>query len=193
VPEHKTKVEPTMTAYISALTAEDMSICTFAVNQHNDANQIQIGALPFIPLRVVVDCLLRMGKRRHLAIAEKLKVIQHDDTDVYNKTRMSVSVIMMTLNDRKVMKRFGIHPEDGVKIPLVEKVKVTVGVKYSLPVKDYIPDDDVLVSPIMTLRRQSTPFDKAGAKFGHLGRWQVTCATRYKQHVMDFLTTNCGA
>jgi hypothetical protein len=87
---------------------------------------------------------------------------------------------MMLLNNKKVAKRFGAHPERGHKIPHVTKKRVTVGVRWSLPKRDHEPDDDVLVQPHVVLKPKSK------------GWWEVTCENRYRAHVTTFLLDYCS-
>lgn len=84
----------------------------------------------------------------------------------------------MYLNDKKVAKHFGAHPERGRRISGVFK-RVTVGVRWSLPKKDYVPDDNVLVNPVLAL------------KCIRRGYWEVTVEKQFAAVAEKFLTENC--
>ena len=89
-----------------------------------------------------------------------------------------MSKFTMYLDDRKVLKQFGQRPWLGKRLPGVYK-KVTVGMRWSLPRKQYEPDDDVLVNPTVAL----TQLRK--------GEWQVTVEDKYTQEAYNFLAANC--
>lgn len=82
------------------------------------------------------------------------------------------------LDNKKVAKVFGAHPERGRRLTGISK-RVTVGVKWSLPKKDYVPDDDVLVNPVLALK----PMGR--------GRWQVLIEEQYRKEAERFLNDNC--
>jgi len=82
------------------------------------------------------------------------------------------------LDDRKVLKFFGTRPWMGKRLP--GKVKrVTVGVRWSLPKKDYVPDDNVLVQPCVVL----SPLGK--------GKWRVTVEDQFREEADRYLSDNC--
>lgn len=83
------------------------------------------------------------------------------------------------LNDIKVYKRFGRKPELGRPLPFLPKKKVTVGVRWSLPRKDYVPDTDVLVTPSVALKRLSKDF------------WEVQCDAAHWPKVQNYLCEVC--
>jgi hypothetical protein len=85
----------------------------------------------------------------------------------------------MRLDNKKVYRRFGAHPERGKPLPFLQKQKATVGVKWSLPKKEYLPDRDVLVSPCVTLKPRSSNL------------WEVTVSTKCRHAVENWLMDNC--
>ena len=85
---------------------------------------------------------------------------------------------IMYLDDSKVFKRFGSHPERGRLIRGKVK-KVTVGVRWSLPKCDYEVDDDVDVHPTIALRCVGK------------GKWEVLVAEEYRQYAETWLVDNC--
>lgn len=86
---------------------------------------------------------------------------------------------IMYLNDGKVAKFFGAHPERGRLIPGGSVRKVTVGVRWSLPKLDYEPDDDVLVRPFMAL-----------ICLGR-GKWEVKVDPAFRELAMCWLMDKC--
>lgn len=85
---------------------------------------------------------------------------------------------VMYLDDGRVAKRFGPRPHLGCKLPFAGK-QVTVGIKWSLPKKDFIPDEKVMVQPAVTLKCLKR------------GKWLVTVEETYRQRTVDFLFDNC--
>ena len=86
--------------------------------------------------------------------------------------------MIMYLNDAKVIRHFGSHPERGRLIRGKVK-KVTVGVRWSLPKRDYEVDDDVLVRPTVALKCLGK------------GKWEVQVEAQYRQLAEQFLIDNC--
>ena len=85
---------------------------------------------------------------------------------------------IMYLNDGKVCKYFGPHPERGRL--LKGKVKrVTVGVRWSLPKLAYEDDDDVLVSPTVALKCISR------------GKWEVKVDPAFRELAERWLMDKC--
>ena len=84
---------------------------------------------------------------------------------------------IMYLNDAKVIKHFGSHPERGRLIRGKVK-KVTVGVRWSLPKRDWEPDDDVDVHSVLALKCMGK------------GKWEVLVAEEHRSYaewwLMDF-------
>lgn len=85
----------------------------------------------------------------------------------------------MLLDDSKVYKRFGRHPEYGKALPFLPKEKVTVGVRWSLPKKNYVPDDDVLVTPTVSLTKIKP------------GLWRVACMKKHWTRTEAWLIEYC--
>lgn len=83
----------------------------------------------------------------------------------------------MHLIDAKVVKVFGTKPWLGRRLPHLKRV--TCGVKWSLPKRDFIPDEDVMVHPTVKL----DPVRR--------GFWRVTVAKKYKQEAELFLIDSC--
>ena len=87
--------------------------------------------------------------------------------------------VILYLNDKKVCRYFGAHPERGRPLPGNRRKRVTVGVKWSLPKKDYLPDDDVLVRPTVALKCLGK------------GKWEILVEATYRDRAIDWLVDNC--
>ena len=87
--------------------------------------------------------------------------------------------MILYLNDAKVCHFFGKHPELGRSLPGNIRKRVTVGVRWSLPKKDYEPDDDVLVKPTVALKCVGR------------GKWEVKVEPQYSARAIQFLVDNC--
>jgi len=97
--------------------------------------------------------------------------------------RKGVAVFRMCLNVKKVYRHFGRNPEKGKPLNFLPKERVTVGVKYSLPKKDYVPDKDVLVAPCVKLKLvEKGPLQRV---------WEVTVLERCRPAVELWLQQNC--
>lgn len=90
----------------------------------------------------------------------------------------------LILNNQKVLRRFNGHPERGVACSWLPKQRVTVGVKWSLPHKDYIPDDDVHVAPTVALR-----FIKRYP--GGVSQWKVVVDEKHLKKAVEWLLITC--
>lgn len=85
----------------------------------------------------------------------------------------------MYLSDAKVAVRFGSRPWMGKLLPMTDKKRVTVGIKWSLPKKDYIPDEDVLVTQCVALRCIKK------------GLWEVSCSEMIREQTVNYLIRFC--
>jgi hypothetical protein len=72
----------------------------------------------------------------------------------------------------------------GAPCPVLEKKRVTVGVRYSLPKKDYVPDDNVWVQPHVALK-----FLKRYPE--GLSKWRVIAPAEHMTKVVEWLLTAC--
>lgn len=90
---------------------------------------------------------------------------------------MTASFVMY-LNDAKVARHFGVRPHLGRRLPHKLK-RVTVGVRWSLPKRDYVPDDNVLVAPTVALQCLGR------------GKWRVSVADEYRAYAVNWLADNC--
>ncbi len=181
-----------MTKYLDRLTVSEKAVIVYLANNlpapgfqlpKTDFHQ---GLVPFLPVRDVIYWLRQMiyvgpdidyeGKRyRRLCLGILAKMTEDMEQDTGTTT------FLMKLNDKKVYRRFGLHPERGKPLPFLSKEKVTVGVKWSLPKKDWIPDKDVLVSPCVTLQR----IVRDG------GMWEVKVSKKCYHAVQHWLYENC--
>ena len=169
--------ERSLAVHIEKFSVKDKGVLCAALNITNQMGyEVHQGLLPFIN---VDDALLALTQlhskgtkwRRAANVKSKL-------TQLYGVT--GAVMFPMFLNSRKVAKRFGAHPERGHIIQQVPKKRVTVGVRWSLPKRDFEPDDDVLVKPHVVLKCD-----------GRDGRWLITCESRYQNHVSTYLMDWC--
>lgn len=167
--------------YMQILTPTEKVVLCRVLNHGRDES-IHPGVLPFVNrvtamvrLASVINPIKghEVGQRIFKQILSKL-VSDKDPPNDRQYVRWS-----MRLDDLKVYRRFGPHPERGKPLPFLGKEKVTVGMKFSLPKRAYVPDKDVLVSPCVTLKRQSQ------------GLWQVEVLARCQHTVEEWLIANC--
>jgi hypothetical protein len=151
---------------------EKHSIC-FALNETKILGyEVHPGLLPFVKVNDALRALYMVGegRRYYQQIMSKLKHLFSIDM---------ASTWVMHLNDARVCRRFGAHPERGHTIQFAPKKKVTVGVKWSLPKGDYMPDTDVLVAPHVSLQCIQR------------GMWRVKCDAKYREMVSQYLVDYC--
>ena len=86
---------------------------------------------------------------------------------------------IMYLDDRKVIRHFGAHPERGKFLPGNMWKRVTVGVRWSLPKLDWEPDNDVLVRPTIALICKGK------------GKWEVKVEPQFREQAEQFLMDHC--
>lgn len=165
--------------YMQLLTPNEKAVLCGLLNVFNNTQEYHQGMLPFVDrgraLLAVgrIDADTEKGTRIFRQILTKLT------TGEPARTATSYVRWSMRLDDLKVYRRFGPHPERGKPLPFLGKERVTVGMKFSLPRGAYVPDKDVLVSPCVTLKRQSQ------------GLWQVEVLARCQHTVEEWLITNC--
>jgi len=171
------KTKQTLGSHLDKLKSVEKGLIVWALNGSNLLGyQVHHGMLPFVNVKDVMVALdlyrnaTLQGKRVRQQIKDKLR-------DAYNISESTTFVLW--LNDKKVAKRFGAHPERGHNIPLAQKKRVTVGVRWSLPKRDHEPDDDVLVTPHVVLKKSTE------------GCWMVTCERKYYGNVSTWLADNC--
>ena len=137
-----TKAEPTMGKLIRHFTAREMAVICWVVNQREKTTDLYAGALPFVPVNKVLIALTTYNpmNRTVKSILQKLNLACGRNEPV------------LQLRTSKVAAYFGPHPERGKVIPWLGVKKVKVGVRWSLPKRDYVPDDNVNVRPSVALR-----------------------------------------
>jgi len=90
----------------------------------------------------------------------------------------------LILNTQKVLRAFNGHPERGVACHWLPKKRVTVGVRWSLPHKDYVPDDDVHVTPHIALRLIRRHPDG-------MSEWELIINPEHRQQAVEWLLLRC--
>jgi len=86
------------------------------------------------------------------------------------------STFKLTLNDAKVFKRFGRHPERGVRLPFLPPVKAEAGMRWVQFSKKYKPNP-IEVSPTITLTKVK-------------GNWIISCPKHHFGIVSEWLRDN---
>lgn len=151
----KTPTAENMVKYIDRLNAKEQAvICLLARHsgRFEGRGEIHQGLLPFLPVKEVIILMKTiigldaMGQYKRTCNRILMKLSEANEPE--GKT-----TFLMKLNHAKVYKQFGRNPERGKPLPYLQKVKVTVGLKWSLPKKQWLPDKDVLVTPCVTLKR----------------------------------------
>lgn len=176
--KNKFKPQPTnMVKYLDRLLSKEKAIICGVLNRL-DSNtrsypepEIHQGTLPFVRVDVVVERLTQMvsvspeRNRLYRQILTKLAeaVDQREKRDFILSTKFT-----MKLDDRKVCRHFGNHPERGKPFGWLPKGQVKLG------------GVDTLVSPCVTLHRQEN------------GLWWVQVLRRCQHAVQLWLSDNCA-
>lgn len=177
----------TVHQYLHLLSPGEKALICLAVRAYDENfKDAHPGMLPFLSLNLVIPCLMQAkangGQKR--PFAKLLSKLEYHKWVSEDRNRF-----LMVLDNAKVAKHFGNHPELGKPLPHLAKKKVTVGVRWSLPRKKYEPDDDVHVTPCVALDKLfgSSP-TKTNTRF-----WLVKCDPKYRYEVELWLLDHCGA
>lgn len=165
-----------MMKVIGKLSAKEQAVCCFALQTYNAERfgMVHRGLLPFVNVDDVVDALdLTTDSRLIKALSSKLTQL------VPSASNRGWDVMTLRLDDAKVVKRLGLHPERGVTLPMMAKKKVTAGLRWSLPKKDYEPNPDVMVRPHFQLKCRSK------------GVWELCCNPQHIRVVELWLIDFC--
>lgn len=185
--------ESSMTKYLSVLDKVGKAVVCDVLRRHSQIQDAHPGMLPFISVRMVVECLDRQirdyPKSRYL---RGLKLSLSQDASV---AKDQVSFVMY-LSDAKVAKRFGPKPHLGRALPCLPKKRVTVGMRWNLPRKQFEPDDDVYVKPTVALtkgnsRKTYNKSKRTIETYPGQSHWHVSCGRKYQQAVMGWLVDFC--
>jgi len=173
--------EPNLVKYLPLLTTNEKAVLLMFITEWDKHHHE--GTLPFISKRKAIDAIKHLPKCNF--IGEKYKAYQRiarviltkldSQPDGYN------AIFFMRLNPKKVYRQFGARPEKGKPMNFLPKEKVTVGVKFSLPKKAWVPDDNVLVAPSVALQH-----------CGSENLWRVTVTERHRARVEAWLQQNCA-
>jgi hypothetical protein len=181
--------EPNLVKYLPRLSIKEKAVLLRLLREVRGEEHHFEGTLPFVAVSKAVRVLESVAKvdsfitdrwKAYSRIAKEILVKLSEARD----DRKGKAVFHMRLNDKKVYRHFGKNPEKGKPLSFLPKEKVTVGVKYSLPKKDYVPDKDVLVAPCVRL--------KPMVKGPILERvWEITVLERCRPAVELWLMQNC--
>lgn len=167
----------TLHSVIHTLTAADKAILVRVLQQRTIRySGVHQGLLPFVDMEMAIQAMVEEcrldnhGRRRFHKIRQKL-------LDV--KPYRLLPIKYLHLNDRKVAKWFGTHPERGKPVDFLGTKKVIAGLKWSLAKQAYVPDTEVLVKPVVALK----PVKK--------GLWEVVCSEEHRKEVELWLIDHC--
>lgn len=174
-------MDHSLAQYLDQFTKQEKSILVAATKRHIPGmGEFHLGMLPLLSITNARIAIAMWRVEHDPAFKSHLLTALH-----HKLTTMSPGMIdrnnvsfLLWLNPQKVMKVLGNNPRRGVafKAPLK---KVTVGMKWSLPKRDYVPDTDVLVKPMMKVIPNSN------------GSYTITVDKKYHQAAMDYLVDNC--
>ncbi len=165
----------TLGAHLTQFKPQEKGLIVWALNTTNLLGyQVHLGMLPFVKAETALEALGIFSNVSNKAIAAATKAKLKQAYNIGSSVSWN-----MRLDNAKIIKRFGAHPERGHNIPCVAKKRVTVGVRWSLPKRDHVPDDNVLVQPHLKLEPVMAYW------------WRVTCEKRYRDHVHMWLLDNC--
>jgi hypothetical protein len=186
-----------MVKYLEILTAKEKAVICYlakhlpSLDYELPKTDFHQGLLPFLPVKQVIHWCRQVGHEspkdglqpyRRTALGVLAKMQANLEPDV------GTACFLMKLNNKKVYRHFGAHPERGKPMNLLPKQQVTVGVKWSLPRKQYIADRDVLVSPCVTMKRITVgSFDGTGNS--HM--WEVNVSRKCRAAVETWLMDHC--
>lgn len=176
----KNKPQPkpqNMVKYLDRLSSKEKAVICGVLNRMDFNTQsypepeIHQGTLPFVSVDKVVIALDQLvsasseRNRLYRQILTKLAeaVDQREKRDFILSTKFA-----MKLDDRKVRRHFGNHPERGKPFGWLPKEQVKLG------------GVDTLVSPCVTLHRQEN------------GLWSVQVLRRCQHAVQLWLSDNCA-
>ena len=183
---HRAKPEPAnLVPYLHLLSKEEKAIICHIVNAAKTytvtgeeiitTQDLHLGTMPFLSRAAAVGALrFVIPSGPHERIFKQILSKLEGQVEGRSYARFTLA-----LNDVKVYRRFGAHPERGIPVSWLPKEKVTAGVAWSLPHKEYRPKKDVLVSSVVTLKR--------------LGKrqWQVEVLSKHQYAAEQWLLSNC--
>jgi len=181
---------PNMVPYLGRLSAKEKAIIIYLMRAAGSKIAAP-GTLPFLPVNSVVNKLTIVANctigewTKYVRSSKEILVKLAEVVDRQGPHGDFVATWLMKLDSKKVYRRFGAHPERGKPLSFLPKEKVSVGVKWSLPKKDYVVDHDVLVAPCVTLKRHG------GKDGGKSPMWEVTCKAKCRHAVEVWLLEQC--
>lgn len=168
---YTTSGPPTLRTVWHLFTVEDRAIIRYQLTQQlpKHAN-LHAGLLPFVVIEEAITALdIAFGKsssRRLKELKTKLEAVAYTNDDA----------LILKLNDAKVVKRFGTHPEHGKPFP-------------------WLPADLSKFTPIEKDAVVKTTFHEtpciALIRTGQSGWWRVQCDPRHRGRVEEWLLDYC--
>ncbi len=181
--------EPNLVPYMGRLSQKEKAVLLRLLREIPGEEHHFEGTLPFVSVHKAVGALELMV-RSGVMLSDNWNAYQRIAKEILVKlseareNRTGNARFLMRLNGKKVFRHFGRNPEKGKPMNFLPKVKVTVGVKFLLPKKQWVPDDNVLVAPCVKLK----PMEK-GPLLDRL--WEVTVLERCRPAVELWLMQNC--
>jgi hypothetical protein len=175
--------EPNLVKYLPRLTTNEKAVLLKFITDLTGNSHHHEGTLPFVSKNRAIYAIKHLPKCNF--IGEKYKAYQRIARAILTKLDSQPdghngnAIFFMRLNPNKVHRKFGAHPEKGKPLNFLPKERVTVGVKFSLPKKAWVPDNNVLVAPSVALKKR-----------GDL--WEVTVMERCRDRVKAWLQQNCA-
>lgn len=169
------------------LTKMDRAVLLMLVNAESPINvddgtpEVHMGTLPFVTISRAQRVLKRSitgkeWKAFHLKLLKKLGGVSVDTS----KTMQ----IGMTLRHKKVVKRFGDAKGRGLRIPFTQAFLTTAGLKWSLPKRSYVPDNEAKVFPMFNLKFVAK-LDKDWSQY------IIECPKEHSNELKNFLHRVC--
>lgn len=176
--------EPNLVPYLSHLTIKEKAVLLRLIRELPNCEHHHAGTLPFISVHTAKGALHLVAKKPGVFASEKWQAFARVANNILSKVNAAPKdegkvSFLMHLNPKKVYRQFGRSPERGKPLNHLPKEKVTVGVKYHLPSKDYLPDKDVLVAPSVAVKPTGG------------GMYEVTAPARHLGAVREWLQANC--
>jgi hypothetical protein len=175
--------EPNLVKYLPRLSRNEKAVLLKFLREVPNGEHHHEGTLPFVAVSKAIYAIKHLKDCNF--ITDKWKAYQRISRVILTKLTSQPdghngnAIFFMRLNPKKVYRHFGAHPERGKPLNFLPKERVTVGVKFSLPKKAWVPDNNVLVAPSVALKKR-----------GDL--WEVTVMERCRDRVEAWLQQNCA-
>ena len=175
-----------MVSRLELFSTKERKVMCWLLRDYNDKYpDMHEGMLPFVKVsEVILSCLWNVSAAKNAGVGPTRLVTgilcrltdRPSDSPVEDITRS----FKMLLDSAKVSKRFGARAAIGVPIPILPVKRGKAGLKWSLPEKDYVVDNDATLRVMISVKWDGT------------GTWKVTCQKQHVKVVREYLEANCG-